>query len=187
VHDPERASVLVARLVGGVQPVEDPLDDGADDLDGDRVALLGARPREAGERLAVHVLHHEEHLVVGGDDVDGGDDVRVADAARDARLVEEHRRDARVLGEVPAQPLDRDGAREADGTEEPPEMDGRHPADRYLVEDRIAVEQANRKDLVPIQHPWSMTDLTTRAAHFVGWIGGPLWSNDPSGSAAGGG
>ena len=84
--------------------------------------------REPGERLAVHVLHDEEELAVRRDDVERRDDVRVADARGEARLVEEHRDELGILRELRVQPLDRDRAREADRTEQSAEMDRGHPA-----------------------------------------------------------
>ena len=59
------------------------------------------------------VLHDEEELALGRDDVERRHDVRVADARGEPRLVEEHRDELGILRELRVQPLDRDGAREA--------------------------------------------------------------------------
>src|SRR5262249_14751174 len=55
-------------------------------------------------------------------------DVRVMDARREARLVEEHPDELTVLGEVRVQPLHRDDAAEALLAEEARHVHTRHPA-----------------------------------------------------------
>ena len=92
----------------------------------------------------MHVLHDEEELAVGGDDVERRHDVRVPDARGEARLVEEHRDELGILGELRVEALDRDRAREADRTEQPPEVDRRHAAGGDLVVERIAPDDAQR-------------------------------------------
>ena len=88
----------------------------ADDRERDRRRVRRDRaPHEPRERLALHVLHDEEELAVGLHDVERRHHVRVADARGEARLVEEHRDELGVLGELRVEALDRDGAREADG------------------------------------------------------------------------
>jgi hypothetical protein len=90
------------------------LEEPAYDRHGDarRHALAGLQgaPDEARERLAGHVVHDEQDLVVRGDDVERLDDVRVPDAGRELRLVEEHRDEVRVAREVRVEPLDGDRA-----------------------------------------------------------------------------
>ena len=108
------------------------------------LALLARRAKQLRERLAVDVLHDEEELAVGRDDVDRRDDVRVLDARGEARLVEEHRDELGILGELRMQPLDRDGAREADRAEQAAEVDRRHAAGGDLVVERITPYDAKR-------------------------------------------
>ena len=62
---------------------------------------------------AVDELHHDEERVVGGTDVEDGDDVRVRQTSAEARLVEEHRDEVLVLREVRQNALDRDDLLEA--------------------------------------------------------------------------
>ena len=85
----------------------------------------------------IHVFHHQEQVVVGLHDVERRDHVRVADARNQARLVEEHRDEIRVLREVSVELLDRDRPREAFRSDEAPDVDGGHPARRDLPVERI--------------------------------------------------
>src|SRR5262249_12787529 len=66
----------------------------------------------------------------------------MADARREARLVEEHRDELRILGELRGEPLDRDGPREADLAEEAAHVHRRHAARRDLVVERVAADDA---------------------------------------------
>ena len=135
MDDAERLAALVLRLVRRVQPVQDARHDRARrSRRGMRCAASRDARMQARERLARHVLHDEEELAVRRDDVERRDDVRMPDARREARLVEEHRDELGILRELRVQPLDRDRAREADRPEQPPEMDRRHAARRDLVE-----------------------------------------------------
>ena len=88
----ERRAALVVRFVRGVQALERAGDDRRDDALGDRLpAAWRVRLMSWLERLAADVLHDEEELAVRRDDVERGHDVRVLDARREPRLVEEHR------------------------------------------------------------------------------------------------
>ena len=62
--------------------------------------------------------------------------------AAEPRLVEEHGDELGVLGELRVQPLDGHGAREAHGTEQPPDVTRRHPAGRNLVVETVPAERA---------------------------------------------
>ena len=138
MDDAELAAVLVLRLVRGVQAVEDRRDDRRGDARRDRNLPLLRRLHQLGERLAGDVLHDDEDLALGRDDVERGHDVRVTDAPAEARLVEEHRDELGILRELRMQALDGDGAREADGAAEPSEVDGGHPARGELSIEHVA-------------------------------------------------
>ena len=86
------------------------------------------RAGESCDRFAGDVLHDEEELAAGGDDVEGRHHVGVPDPCGEARLVEEHRDELGVRRELCVQPLDRHGAGEADRAEQAPQMDRGHAA-----------------------------------------------------------
>ena len=68
--------------------------------------VLRRRVEEVPGRVALDVLHHEVVAGVGRADLEDGDDVRVVDAGREARLVEEHLDELGVPRQVLVQPLD---------------------------------------------------------------------------------
>ena len=109
----ERSAALSGGLVRRVQPHEDVGDDPRGD---GRRGPPGARAQareEQVQRLAVDVLHRQQQLALGHLHVEGGDDVGVGEARGDARLVEEHRHELRVVREPGLQPLHRDELGEA--------------------------------------------------------------------------
>lgn len=152
MDDLERRAVIGARLVGGVEPVENVRDDADEGAPRDwRLGLAGgSQDRE--ERLAVHVVHDEKELAFGCDDVENGDDVRVLDARREPSLVEEHRDELGVACELRVQSLDRDGAREAGRAVETTEMNGRHAPVTNLSEQEVAADGTRRDLLVGSSH-----------------------------------
>ncbi len=115
MHKAERRAALVGRVVGCLQPGEEVADDRAGDRRGDPALPLGDAAHESRERLAVHILHHDEELALGGKDVESGHDLRVVHSGREARLVDEHRNELGVAGEVRVHPLDGHGAGEVSG------------------------------------------------------------------------
>ncbi len=117
------------------------------DGDGARDRLL-ARARDAEERverLAGDVFHDDEDFVIGLDDVERRDDVRVADARREARLVEEHRDELGVARELGVHPFDGDRTRERVRAQHETEVHRRHPARGELTAQRIAADDACRR------------------------------------------
>ncbi len=105
--------------------------------DGENDPLLARHPGEPQQRLAVDVLHDEEKLAALRDDVDGLDDVRVADARDDARLVQEHRDEVRIPGVALVKALDGDDAREAGGSDLPCEVHGGHASGRNFAAEGV--------------------------------------------------
>ncbi len=136
MHDVERRPLLVSNIVRRVQPLQRVTRDAKRDREGDSID----RVQHARERLAVHVVHDEEDLSFLDDDVEGRDDVGVANASCEARLVEEHGHEVRVLRVLGVEPLDRDGAREPLGAEEAPVVDGGHAPRCDGVVDGVAAE-----------------------------------------------
>ena len=60
------------------------------------------------------------------------------DARGEPRLVQQHRDELRILGEVRVQPLDRHRARESDRPDQPPEVDRRHSTGGDFAVDGVA-------------------------------------------------
>ena len=85
---------------------------------------------EATHGDAVDVAHHQEELVVLGDQIDDLRDVRVVDPCGEARLVDEHRPEVCGLRQVRVHALDRDDAGEALRADDPAEVHTRHAARR---------------------------------------------------------
>ena len=142
VDDRQRMPLLVPGLVRGVQPVEHAAHYRGQQARRDALVLRLRRACQARERLALHVLHHQEDLAFGGDDVERGDDVGMTDTTGEAGLVEEHRHELRVLGVLRVQPLDGHRAREPDRAREPPEVHRRHAAGGDLPVEHVATDLA---------------------------------------------
>ena len=112
VHDVERLAVLAAYLVRGTwSPMEGTpamrVVARAGTMCWRRSAVRRMRRARDSPRM---YFHHEEKLPVGVHDIDHQDDVRVVDVGRDARLVDEHGDELRVLRELGVEPLDGDQA-----------------------------------------------------------------------------
>src|SRR5262249_4713047 len=137
MDEPERLAFFVVRFVRRVEPVEDARDDRARDTRRDGLLERARAPDELRERIPAYVLHHEEELVLllRDDDVERRDDVRMMDARRETRFVEQHRRELGVARVLRMQSLYRDRAEESGGTDEPSEMDGGHASRRDRVVD----------------------------------------------------
>src|SRR5690606_22826759 len=85
----------------------------------------------------IEVLHHEiERTVLELAEVEDADDVVVADAGRGLRLASEALDDARVVGVMRVQDLDRDLVADEEVARR---VDRAHPALADLVEDFVAV------------------------------------------------
>jgi len=125
VNDPERVALLVLRLVGGVEAVENAGQNGRACAKRDGLARALDETRD---RLAVDVFHDEQHLVSVDDHVERGHDVWMMNPGREAGLVDEHRDELPVVDEVRMDTLDGNGAREPDLTQEATEVNDGHPA-----------------------------------------------------------
>ena len=147
VDDAERVPGRIRGVVRGVEAEEHAVRDAHRDVARALLAGLRARLEEACERLAVHVLHDEQELVIDRDDVDDRHHVRVPDALAEARLLEEQRDELGIARELLVQALDGDRLREASRADGATEVDRGHTAGREL-----AVE------LVTAHHPRLRSD-----------------------------
>ena len=123
VHDIERLPRFVLGLVRGMQSVQHVRHDGVDDARRNRLVL---QAKEARERLAVHVLHHQKKLAVGVHDIERLHDVGVLDARREPCLVEKHGDKIGISAQLAVQALDGDSPRKAARSHEPTQVHGRH-------------------------------------------------------------
>jgi hypothetical protein len=140
----QRLAPVAGGLVRGVETRERVDQDGRRDGGRDDLHPPAGDPEQPRERLAVQVLHDDEELPILGDDVQRRGDVGVLDARRQPRLVEQHRHERGIRGEVRVKPLDRHRPREPRGPEEAPEVDRRHAAAGELVAQRVATDEQRR-------------------------------------------
>jgi hypothetical protein len=107
------------------------------------------------ERIAAHVIEDDVVVVTLATDVDGRDDVRMANGRRDVGLVVQHVDEGLVAGEVRMDPLQRDGLDEAADPERARDEHLAHPAGGESFDDLVA-PQAQR-DLAHCLHPAQRT------------------------------
>jgi hypothetical protein len=80
-------------------------------------------------------------------ELDDLDRVGVPDAGREARLVEEHRLEGRVVAELRQHRLDGDDLLEAAGSHEARRPDGRHPSTGDRHEELVAAQRVSRLEV----------------------------------------
>jgi hypothetical protein len=144
VHDLQGPTIGATQLVGVVQPIEDL----AQHLDlhcpGDPLLDHTGGPAQAVQGGPVQVLHGDEVRAGVLPDFVGLDDVRMAEAAGDARLVEKHRHVLRIV--QIAQPLDHVQLLVAAWPVGGGQVNVGHPAAPQL-----------RQQSIPPQHQWSIS------------------------------
>ena len=140
VDEVEQLPVLPAQLVGGVQALGRVGADAGAQLRRDAHPPLLGPAHHLAQRLAVEVLHGDPVGVVVLAEIEDLGDVRVVDAGRDPRLVEEHVDELIVLDQVRVDALDRDHLREAAGAVDPPQVQLGHAAPAELGEELVAAE-----------------------------------------------
>ena len=91
MHDAERLPELVGLAVRVVEPLGQLLHDVRRQPERQALAGLGGLLQQAQQVDALDVLHREEVRVADRAEVEHLDDVRVVEAERDLRLVDEHR------------------------------------------------------------------------------------------------
>ena len=111
-----------------------------DDRNGNLLVHVRGARHQVADRVALDVLHHEVVLLVLDADLEDRNDVRVVEAGREARLVEEHLDEVLLLGEVRVQPFDRDETLETRDADEAREVDGGHASGRELRDELESVE-----------------------------------------------
>jgi hypothetical protein len=111
---------------------------GEGDRDPDLLGLVVVPERA--QVLAVHVLHRDEEVVAVAPEVEDLRDVRVREARRDLRLVDEHLHEGLVVGVVGQDPLDGHRALEAVRAREPRVEHLGHPPDVDALEELVLAE-----------------------------------------------
>ena len=146
MHDAEQVATLALGFMRRVQPLQHASHDGERDLRRDAPSLGLRRSHQPRERLACHIIHHQEKLPVHGNHVESGNHVRVTDARGEVGFVEEHLDELLVLGEtLRVEALDGDRAGESRFAEEASQVHGGHAARRDLAVDRIATDDPRGK------------------------------------------
>jgi hypothetical protein len=102
MDDLERSPVVVAELVGVIQPTKGVGDDSRTDHRIERPLGLQQVANNLVQRLPLQVLHRDEILSVLLADLERVNDVRVIEARGEACLIEEHCDECGILGELGA-------------------------------------------------------------------------------------
>ncbi len=154
MNDAEGLTEGCGRAVGVVQA----LGGLGDELDGDRHGELLVEPpdgvQETAQGTAAYQLHDEvEGAVLGAPELEGVHHVRARDVRREAGLVEEHRDELRVVGQVRQHPLDRDQLLEAALAKHARRMDLGHAARRDTEQELVTPEGTGLRRLGLRAHP----------------------------------
>ena len=149
MHDAKRLTELVGLAMRVVEALGELLNDVSRDPVGQAEADLRCLLQHAQEVDSLDVLHREEVGVADGTEVEHLDDVRVVEAERDLRLVDEHRDEltaARVCG---VDLLDDEGLVETLRHDRAREIHLGHPTCADLSDQRVFAELLHRLSLPP--------------------------------------
>jgi hypothetical protein len=113
MHQLERTAHRVALLVCVVEPLADLHHHVADEIDRQLFARLASVLEDGAQVLAVHVFERDEVAVTDPSEIEDLRDVGVGELHRQLRLIDEHRDEVGVGGDVGEDALDRDDALEA--------------------------------------------------------------------------
>ncbi len=133
MDDLERSPLRVAQLVRREERGREIAHDAQRDGEGQPPTARGEPLSDCVKRAAVDVVHHERKRLT--DDLMDAHDVRVTNARREPRLVEEHGDELGVFGHVRVQPLQRDVLARRGVTRE---LDARHPARGDRADDFVS-------------------------------------------------
>jgi len=143
LDDRQRGAGVANGRMRRVEPMKQIPDDGDGHPDGQRLAALPARPEQRRQRFPVDVLQDDPHLLALLDDVDHRHHVEMPDASGNARLVPDGVDHRGVPGERGMDPLDGDGAREAQRAGRDRKVDDRHSARTELRTEHVPAERAS--------------------------------------------
>jgi hypothetical protein len=126
-------------------------------------------PAELRHRAPFDVVHHQEVPVAVLAEVDDGDDVRVVQARRELRLVEEHVDELALVRQVLVHHLQREHPLKARLTGDARQVDLAHPSRGQLADGLVAAEvaqggpgSAERFRMLALRHRLSMAGAVSR-------------------------
>ncbi len=140
MHEVHWLPRVVTQLVRRVQTRQRVERDAQRDADRQAPTARRRAREQTGQRIALDVLHHQEVAGLAGTDLEDGHDVRMMNARRDARFVEEHLDELFLTGKVRVEPLHRHEALEAADAREAREIHRRHAAGRNFADEFIAID-----------------------------------------------
>ena len=139
MDDAERFAVVIAKLMRRVKTAAGLGHDATGELPR-KPSALACTTNDGRDRLAMQVLHHEVASVVVFAEVDDAADIWMLHTRGDARLIEEHADEARILSQMRMHDLDGDPALKALRSIELREIDRSHAALRDEVAKSAATE-----------------------------------------------
>ena len=145
MDDSERLAVVARAPVRVVEALERVAHDAQRELERQRDLLLRAAAEQRVEVEPLDVLHRDVELVALAPEVEHLDDVRVVEARRELRLVDEHVGELRVQRELGEDLLDHAEPRRAEVGVGAREEDLGHAAPADEVEERVAPELARQE------------------------------------------
>ena len=140
MDQPSGWPVVVGLGVRVVERVAQLEQDADGDVDRRRPGDLARVAEDPADVAAVDVLHRDEVLGADAAELEDLDDVDVVEQRGELRLADERLDEARVLGEVRQQALERDHALEAFDAALERAMDRRHTADAEALVDEVRAE-----------------------------------------------
>ena len=154
---PSGLALVVGAAMGVVEPLERLAHDVDAELEGQRHLRARAAAQQIVEVETLDVLHRDEESLVLATQVEHLDDVRVAEARRELRLVHEHVAERRVARELRQDLLDDAAPRGAELGLLTRQVDLRHPALSDEIEQRVATEETREKDVGGGRHDGGLT------------------------------
>ena len=145
VDHAEDLAVLVLQLVGGVQALGDARDDPGGEPGIETAVAARESDHELGEGAAVHVLHRQVVETVLLAELVDTDDVGMAKADRDQRLVDEPAHRLPILGEVLVDHLEREGLSVLSRHEHRRHAPGRNAVDELIAPDGLTRLEHRRR------------------------------------------
>src|SRR5262249_53956448 len=140
MHEAEERAAVVAELVSTVEPCE-PVDEHAERDRRGQALLLPRRARqESRERVALDVLHHEVVAERARAHFENRNDIRMVNAGRESRFVEEHLDELFFAREMWMKALDGDETAKAADAAQACEIHGGHAARRDLADELVAID-----------------------------------------------
>ena len=137
VDDPRRLPLLIPMAVRIVEPAAHFGDDVSREVNRQQAARSAKRVEQIVCVVAFDVLHHEDIGAIDAAEIEGLDDVSVAQPDGELRLVEKHGAEALIVRVVRVDPLDGHELFEPCGARRPAEIHLGHAASRETPKERV--------------------------------------------------